>query len=186
MSLRVGRDETVALTGPSGGRQDHAPAAVIAGLETSYVGTRQVPDGLAMVFQEPVLMPWRRVEANLTIPCRIDAAEAGEWLERVGLAGLGARWPAQLSLGQQRRLSLARAFASAPDLLLLDEPFVSLDPKTADEMMSLFERLKTLRPVATILVSHVEAEATRLAHRVLRLGGIAGPPAGLTSHHATR
>ena len=76
-----------------------------------------------------------------------------------------------LSLGQQRRLSLARAFASSPDLLLMDEPFVSLDPALASEMMGLFERLILRRPCATLLVTHVRSEAERLAGRILRLEG---------------
>lgn len=80
----------------------------------------------------------------------------------------------QLSLGQQRRLALARAFAARPALLLMDEPFVSLDPALVDEMMALFTTLKFETGVATLLVTHVKAEAERLATRVITL---TGPPA---------
>jgi NitT/TauT family transport system ATP-binding protein len=81
------------------------------------------------------------------------------------------RFPGTLSLGQQRRLALARAWAAAPGLLLMDEPFVSLEPALSDEMMALFESLRLARPVATILVTHTPAEAARLADRVVRLQG---------------
>lgn len=76
------------------------------------------------------------------------------------------------------RVSLARAFAIKPDLLLLDEPFVSLDPVLVEDMMALFIQLRKAHRVATILVTHVEAEAQRLAERTVRL---AGSPARIVS-----
>jgi ABC-type sulfate/molybdate transport systems ATPase subunit len=74
-----------------------------------------------------------------------------------------------MSLGQQRRLALARAFAIKPQLLLLDEAFVSLDEKLADEMMGVFEALRSDMPVSTILVTHDMTEARRLADRIITL-----------------
>ena len=170
VSLTLAQGETLALTGPSGIGKTTL-LRVIAGLEPSYEGLRQVPDRIAMVFQEPVLMPWRTAAQNLTIAAGLTLAQAEEWLASVGLAGLGGRFPGQLSLGQQRRLSLARAFAAKPGLMLMDEPFVSLDPAMADEMMGLFETLRNAQPVSTILVTHAPAEAARLATRTLRLEG---------------
>jgi NitT/TauT family transport system ATP-binding protein len=76
-----------------------------------------------------------------------------------------------MSLGQQRRLSLARAFGSNPDVMLMDEPFVSLDPDLAEDMMALFARLRAARGLATVLVTHVEAEARMLASRIVALTG---------------
>lgn len=89
----------------------------------------------------------------------------------VGLGDRAADFPAQLSLGQQRRLSLARALAVKPDLLLLDEPFVSLDPRLAHEMKELFDRLRATHRMATVLVTHVPEEARELADRIVTLGG---------------
>lgn len=168
LSLEPG--ETVALTGPSGIGKTSL-LRIVAGLDRGFTGRRQATARLAMVFQEPVLLPWRTAIENLTIVARVSVEEARRWLDDVDMAGLSDRFPGMLSLGQQRRLSLARAFACAPDLLLMDEPFVSLDPPLASEMMSLFERLIAERPCATLFVTHVHAEAERLACRTLRLEG---------------
>jgi NitT/TauT family transport system ATP-binding protein len=170
MTLSLAPGETVALTGPSGVGKTSL-LRVVAGLDRGFIGQRTATERLAMVFQEPVLLPWRTAIDNLTIIARISRDDAERWLEDVGLAGLGDRFPGMLSLGQQRRLSLARAFACAPDLLLMDEPFVSLEPALASDMMGLFERLVAKRPCATLLVTHVSAEADRLATRTLQLEG---------------
>lgn len=181
LRLDVAEGETVALTGPSGIGKTTL-LRLVAGLEPSD-GRVAVAGRVAMVFQEPTLLPWRSASDNLRIAARVDAAEAGRWLERVGLGGLGARHPRSLSLGQQRRLSLARAFAARPALLLMDEPFVSLDPETALAMMDLFARLRRGSGVATLLVTHVEAEAERLATRIVTLGG---RPAGIVAQRQNK
>ena len=170
LALTLHPGETAALTGPSGIGKTSL-LRIIAGLETRHRGWRHVAGRIALVFQEPTLLPWRSVAQNLTLTTGVTAAEAEAALAEVGLAGFGQRWPRQLSLGQQRRLALARAFAARPDLLLMDEPFVSLDAALADEMMDLFETLRRRRRLATLLVTHVAAEAERLATRILRLDG---------------
>ncbi len=124
-----------------------------------------------MVFQEPTLLPWRNLRDNITIATGVSPEQANTALADVGLADRADSYPNRLSLGQQRRLSLARAFAVEPALLLMDEPFVSLDAAIADDMMRLFTRLRDSHQVTTVLVTHVMTEAEKLANRIVTLAG---------------
>ena len=180
IALTVPRGQTVALVGPSGIGKSSL-LRVFAGLERNFTGTCHVAGKTAMVFQEPTLLPWRNLRDNITIATGASEAEADAALADVGLASRAEEFPNRLSLGQQRRLSLARAFAVKPALLLLDEPFVSLDPVLVDEMMTLFTTLRAAHQVTTVLVTHVEAEARRLADRIVTL---AGSPARIVSDTA--
>jgi NitT/TauT family transport system ATP-binding protein len=170
LSLGVSAGERVALLGPSGIGKSTL-LRILMGLDTGYEGALDAPERQAPVFQEPLLLPWRSALANITIAARVGPAEAGEWMARVGLEGLGARWPRQLSLGQQRRLSLARAFAARPELLMMDEPFASLDAETGARMLALTDRLLTETGAGMVLVTHDPREAEGLGARVLTLGG---------------
>lgn len=170
ISLSLARGETVALVGPSGIGKTSL-LRIIAGIEGGIDGRLEVAGPVSMVFQEPVLLPWKSLSDNLCLTTGCPPDCAALWLERVGLKGRGDDVPGQLSLGQQRRLALARAFAVKPRVLLLDEPFVSLDAGLADEMMTLFEDLRAGSDVATLLVTHAPDEAARLADRQLLLGG---------------
>ncbi|MGH1368001.1 MAG: ABC transporter ATP-binding protein [Maritimibacter sp.] len=170
LNLTLNPGETLAITGPSGVGKSTL-LRIIAGLEPRFEGQLTAPHRIGMVFQDPALLPWRTAIENITLPTRASLDQAYRLLERVGLSGLANRYPHELSLGQQRRLALARAFVSDPQVMLLDEPFVSLDPKLASDMMALFEELRAETDVATILVSHAPDEAARLASRMMVLAG---------------
>lgn len=170
IDLTVSRGETLALVGPSGIGKSSL-LRIFAGLETGYTGTCTLTGRSAIVFQEPALLPWRNLRDNLTVTTGITADAAMAALQDVGLHTRADNFPGQLSLGQQRRLSLARAFATKPDLLLLDEPFVSLDPALVTEMMEIFRKLSAAHNLATVLVTHVQDEARALANRIITLGG---------------
>lgn len=169
--LELGAGERVAVLGPSGVGKSTL-LRIVAGIDTAFEGRVERPDEIAVVFQEPTLLRWRSVLQNLTLTNPgISADAAREMLARVGLAGKAGDFPGQLSLGQQRRVALARAFVGRPRLLILDEPFVSLDRALADEMIALTEQLLDEERPAVLLVTHIEAEAARLGERVVRLAG---------------
>jgi len=170
INLDLKPGQTVALVGPSGIGKSSL-LRVIAGLETGFDGTCHVQGRLAMVFQEPTLLDWRSLRDNLIIPTGIPRSEADAALDEIGLKARADAFPGHLSLGQRRRLSLARAFAAKPDLLLLDEPFVSLDRDLVQEMMGLFATMRAARGVASLLVTHSMEEARALADRIVTLSG---------------
>jgi NitT/TauT family transport system ATP-binding protein len=168
-TLRQG--EVVAIVGPSGCGKT-TMLRIIAGLDRDYDGAiARPPDGkLGMVFQEPRLLPWRSVEDNVRLVApEIEAHELAALFDVLGLVGHRAHYPGELSLGLARRVALARAFAVKPELLLLDEPFVSLDQALAarlrDELVMLVDR----HAVITLLVTHDIEEAAALADRLILL-----------------
>ncbi|MDH3264072.1 MAG: ABC transporter ATP-binding protein [Paracoccaceae bacterium] len=171
IALEVPKGEVLAILGPSGVGKSTL-LRIVAGIDRDFLGRVERPEALAMVFQEPVLLPWRTAAENLTlVHPALGRAGAEAALARVGIADKADHFPRQLSLGQARRVSLARAFAADPEALILDEPFASLDEATAEEMLALTERLIAETRAATLFVTHSEAEAKRLATRVLRLAG---------------
>ena len=160
-----------ALVGPSGCGKTTL-LRIITGLDTDYTGTVHLPahGKLGMVFQEPRLLPWRTVDQNV----RLGAPEATDSDLDVlfGVLGLAAHrhhFPGELSLGQARRVALARAFAVKPDLLVLDEPFVSLDAALAKHLQEELAALVTSRHVTTLIVTHSIDEAIGLADRLFLL-----------------
>ena len=164
------RGQTLALVGPSGIGKTTL-LRILAGLEDGHSGRVSVEGRVAVVFQEPALLPWRSLRDNICLPTGATRDAAETMLAEVGLSGRSGDFPGQLSLGQQRRVALARAFAAAPDLLLLDEPFVSLDAALVQDMMDLFLKLRDRQRVATLFVTHAEAEARYLSDRIIRLQG---------------
>jgi len=168
-SLRQG--EVAALVGPSGCGKT-TTLRIIAGLERDYEGTLRRPAAgrLGMVFQEPRLLPWRTVEENVRLVApAIDVIELTTLFDVLELGVHRAHYPGELSLGLARRVALARAFAVSPELLLLDEPFVSLDAALASRLRDTLATLVDRRNVTTLLVTHDLDEAVVLADRILLL-----------------
>ena len=169
--LDLAPGERVAVLGPSGIGKSTL-LRIVAGIDIAFEGRVDRPEAIAIVFQEPTLLRWRSVLMNLTLAHRgLGDATARDMLARVGLDTKAQDYPGQLSLGQQRRVALARAFAGRPEFLILDEPYASLDPETAEEMMSLTEALVAELGPAVLLVTHARAEAERLGDRIVRLEG---------------
>jgi NitT/TauT family transport system ATP-binding protein/sulfonate transport system ATP-binding protein len=177
--LVVEPSSVLALVGPSGIGKSSL-LRMIAGVDNDYEGTITI-DGVpatdappaGFVFQDARLLPWLTAAQNiLAVRRETTQAEADALLERVGLAGYGGAYPRQLSGGMQRRVALARAFSVNPRLLLLDEPFVSLDRNLVIEMQEVFADLMRIHAPTAILVTHLAEDAARLADRAIVLAGM--------------
>ncbi len=185
VSLRVADGELVSIVGPSGcGKSTLLRCA--AGLITPAAGTvrldgaqvDRVPDGLAVVFQDysRSLLPWLSVRDNVALPlrrtgqsraARRDAASAA--LATVGLPDTGDRYPWQLSGGMQQRVAIARALACDPRLLLMDEPFGSVDAQTREDLEDLVLAVRRERDMTILLVTHDIDESVYVGDRVVVL-----------------
>jgi len=171
LSIALASGEVAALVGPSGCGKTTL-LRIVVGLDRDFEGSVRLPahGRLGIVFQEPRLLPWRTVEDNvrLAAPQATDAA-LKTLFATLGLAEHRRHYPGELSLGLARRVALARAFAVEPDLLVLDEPFVSLDAALATRLRAELAELVARRPVTTLLVTHNVEEAIGLADRVFLL-----------------
>lgn len=190
VTLTVDGGELVSIVGRSGCGKSTLLRA-IAGLirptggqirldGVPVVGT---PDNLAVVFQDysRSLLPWLSVRDNVAMPLRSRGmdrrtrrATAVEALEAVGLAGAMRQYPWQLSGGMQQRASIARALAYRPTLLLMDEPFGSVDAQTREELEDLLLTVRTTHPMTILLVTHDIDESVYVGDRVVVLGHTPG------------
>ena len=171
ISLALLPGEVGALVGPSGCGKTTL-LRIIAGLDGNFDGRVRLPapGKLGVVFQEPRLLPWRSVEDNVRLLApHAGEAELSELFATLELSEHRRHYPGELSLGLARRVALARAFAVKPDLLVLDEPFVSLDAKLAVRLRAELAELVSRRPVTTLLVTHSIEEAVGLADRIILL-----------------
>jgi sulfonate transport system ATP-binding protein len=172
LELHIASGEFVAMVGRSGSGKSTV-LRVLGGIDRDAEGDVDVDGEVAVAFQDARLAPWKRVLANVTLGLR--AADANDVARRaLGEVGLGEHldaWPSTLSGGEAQRVSLARALVREPSLLLLDEPFGSLDALTRIAMHDLVLRLWTNHRPAVLLVTHDVDEALALADRVLVLSG---------------
>lgn len=173
----------VAVVGPSGAGKTTL-LKIIAGLDAAFDGavTRERSTRVGFVFQEPRLLPWLSVADNLRlVQPELTEADIEAGLAKVGLPGTAAKYPLHLSGGMQRRVALLRAFLIKPELLLLDEPFISLDAPTAESLYRVLDSLRADVMPTTLLVTHDLREALALADRVLF---VSPSPARIILDHA--
>ncbi len=174
LSFSLAPGERLAVMGPSGCGKSTL-LRLIAGLEQLTSGVVEMSPALrlGMVFQDLALWPNLSVLENVTLalphrPRELRKPEALAALEACQIAELARRRPGTLSIGQQQRVAIARAIAVQPHLLLLDEPFSSLDAKLKSELLSMVNSLAG-KDAALILVTHDESEAQQLCARRLSL-----------------
>jgi NitT/TauT family transport system ATP-binding protein len=173
LEFDLGEREIVALVGPSGCGKTTL-LKIIGGLDADYDGTIDWPGDrpprIGTIFQEPRLLPWRSVRQNFTLVLPpVAHAAADELLRHLGLWPFRDNFPPTLSLGMARRVAIARAFAIAPELVLLDEPFVSLDPEMAQRSRDVLLEAWRQRATSVLLVTHDPVGAAALADRILVL-----------------
>jgi sulfonate transport system ATP-binding protein len=171
LDVDIAPGEFVALIGRSGSGKSTLLRA-LAGLDQEVTGQVRVSGPVSVAFQEPRLVPWKKVLANVALGLRAADPQAAAWtaLEEVGLTERASAWPVTLSGGEAQRASLARALVREPRLLLLDEPFSALDALTRITMHRLVLSLWIRhQPAAVLLVTHDVDEALALADRVLVL-----------------
>jgi sulfonate transport system ATP-binding protein len=172
-SLRQG--EVCALLGPSGCGKTTL-LRIVSGLDTDFEGRLVLPTEhkIGMVFQEPRLLPWRSVAQNLRLVGVSSENDLAEIVAALRLSLHLDHFPGELSLGLARRVAIARAFAVKPDLLLLDEPFVSLDAALAARLREELLALVLMRKATTLIVTHDVEEAIAIADRILVLSAAPG------------
>jgi NitT/TauT family transport system ATP-binding protein len=177
-SLAVAAGQFVSLVGPSGSGKSSILRAIL-GLQPPSAGRIDLtirPDEVGILFQDDALLPWRTARQNILLGLRIRGlapaeakATAAAWLERLGLGGLGERYPRSLSGGQRKRVALAQVLALKPRLLLMDEPFASLDAivrhRVTEDVLALVEGGR----ISVLLVTHDLEEAQALSDIVYLL-----------------
>jgi NitT/TauT family transport system ATP-binding protein len=177
----------VSLVGPSGSGKSSLLRAVI-GLQKPLAGTVETglsPSEIGILFQDDALLPWKTARENVALGLTFNGTEPGAareqadvWLQRLGLAGFGHRFPRHLSGGQRKRVALAQVLTMTPKLLLMDEPFASLDAivraRIIQEVATLVERER----ISVLLVTHDLEEAIGLSDCVYLLSQ--GPRAHVT------
>jgi NitT/TauT family transport system ATP-binding protein len=181
VSLAVAEGEFLAIVGPSGCGKTTL-LNIVAGLLPYELGTISI-DGVrirgagvdrAVVFQHPSLLPWRTIAGNvrygMELQKRFDRAAMRErtahFIKLVGLAGFERHYPSELSGGMQQRVNLARALASDPSVLLMDEPFAALDAQTREVMQAELLKIWTVARKTVLFITHQIDEAVYLADRV--------------------
>lgn len=165
--------EVLALFGPSGTGKTTA-LRIVLGLDRDFAGSVRLPPGrVGAVFQEPMLLPWMTVADNVGLVAApgASAPEVGALLDEVGLPGAGPLLPRELSLGMARRAALARALSVSPGLLVLDEPFASLDAGLGAQLSQVVARRARQDGMLVLLTTHDLDQALLIAHRVLVLAG---------------
>jgi NitT/TauT family transport system ATP-binding protein len=165
LSLTLEKGKVTALMGPSGSGKTTL-LKMIAGLDQDDTQTSPKRLKIVMMFQEPRLLPWKTVRENIEV-----AGPVNDLLQALDLDDASAFYPRQLSLGMAKRVAFARAIASRPELLLLDEPFTSLDDARVDLMRTMIIATKNKLNIPVLITTHDHTDAEALQADIYALEG---------------
>ena len=189
-TLAVAEGRFVSLVGPSGSGKSSLLRAVI-GLQQPLSGTVELSlarSEIGILFQDDALLPWKTARDNVALGLAFNGVERGKalseaeaWLARLQLSGFGDRFPRHLSGGQRKRVALAQVLAMNPKLILMDEPFASLDAIVSARIVGDVVALVERHGISVLLVTHNLEEAISLSDEVYLLSQ--GPRARITRHY---
>ncbi|HIP82592.1 MAG TPA: ABC transporter ATP-binding protein [Desulfocapsa sulfexigens] len=179
MSLEVQKNEVAGLLGRSGCGKSTILKLVAGLIRPDSGGVKVSSKKIGYIFQEHRLIPWKTALENVCFSLKASGyangesrETAAEYIQKMGLAGFEDHYPAQLSGGMCQRVSIARAFAVKPDILLMDEPFSALDLELKDVLLSIVHEMLTDHHSMTALyVTHNPEELKKIAHKIYTLSG---------------
>jgi NitT/TauT family transport system ATP-binding protein len=176
VSFHIEPEEMAVLTGISGSGKTTLLRLIAGILKPDSGNVRVQSSKIGFVFQDHRLLPWKTAVENITLVLKAKGLSPEEarrkalsWLDMVGLARYAGYYPAQLSGGMVQRVSIARAFAVEPDVVLMDEPFSSLDDRMTDSLLLMIQKVLAEYKATVLYVTHDVMEALRLADRLLNL-----------------
>jgi NitT/TauT family transport system ATP-binding protein len=190
-SLSLDAGQFVSLVGPSGSGKSSLLRAFMGlqAISGGLIETQVQSADIGILFQDDALLPWRTAIQNVALGLRLNGrdrrsavSEAETWLQRLGLAGLGGRFPRELSGGQRKRVALAQVLALKPRLLLMDEPFASLDAIVRARVTQDVVDLVESEGISVLLVTHDLEEAIALSDVVYLLSN--GPRAHISQRYS--
>lgn len=176
VSCDIGDNELLALTGPSGSGKTTLLRLIAGTLKPDSGSIQLSSKRIGFIFQDHRLLPWKTSLDNIALVLRAagmsredSRRHAQFWLDKVGLGQFAKYYPSQLSGGMVQRVSIARAFAIEPDIILMDEPFSSLDAALTDSLLLIVKKVLMEYNTTVIYVTHDVMEALRLANRLFEL-----------------
>ncbi len=176
LSFEIKTKEFITILGPSGIGKTTILRLITGSIKPDSGSVTVTESKIGYIFQEPRLLPWRTAYENISLGLRAGGMDkkkayntALKWMERLGLKGFENYYPAQLSGGMMQRVSIGRALAVEPDILLMDEPFSHLDMELKISLLSMLEDILDEYRTTVVYVTHDMLEALRLSDRILKM-----------------